>query len=221
MKVKPLPNYILFRPYWDHDKIRVNGDRMQINTTYEPGYHQPVRGEVVETCDFLKYGMDNNTLDWSTDLEVQKGDEIVVNFNEACIANSGRYSRFVYVDSEKLLLIRYDKIHVARRNGVIVPVNGYNIIEQIPPQNVHEYENPYLRKKKHDRTFGIVRHVAKKIRHYKYLPMINEVIDLEEGQVITIRKDADLFVESPNHYEFFKDKPMMKIQRVYITGLVG
>jgi hypothetical protein len=217
--IKPLPNFILFRPYWDHKEISIGDSSIPLNTSYEQGYHQPVRGEVVEVCERLDYRMDRTTLDWKTEMELQKGDQVVINYNEAFTANSGKYPRYVVVGGERLLIVRYDRVYAARRGDEVIALNGYNLVERMDPQDLVNYEMAHMRKRKHDRTFGIVRHVAKRLGEYKYLPGAVDDFDVEVGDIVVIHKNADLLVESPNHFNFFPGVQMMRIQRVYVGGI--
>ena len=210
---------MLFEPYWDHHYIELGEGKIKIDPTYERGHHQPVRGKVVAVPHRLRYG-DSVMLDWDTDMELQVGDEIVVNYNEIHNAlRSFRRSYFI-LNGKRIIAVRYDKINAGKRDGKIIPVNGYVYVEPIPPTALDPLENPYLKQNARDRVWGVVRYVGKRNRAYFHTDEYKDDFDPPVGGVIGMMPHADLFCESPDHPIFFDGKMMVKIQRPYITSLL-
>jgi hypothetical protein len=217
--MKIVGNYVLFEPYWDNHYMELGEGKIKIDPTFRKGHHQPVRGKVVAVPYRLRYG-DSVMLDWDTPMELQPGDEIVVNYNE--IHNSLRSYRRSYIiqDDRKLLFVRYDKINAAKRNGKIIPVNGYIYIEPIPPRSLDNLENPFLKENTRDRVWGVVRHVGSRNKAYFYSDEYKDDFDPPVGGVVGMMPHSDLYVESPDHLIFFEGKRMLKVQRPYITSLL-
>lgn len=217
--MKVVGNWVLFEPYWDSHYIELGEGRIKIDPTFQRGHHQPVRGKVVAVPFRLRYG-DSVMLDWDTEMELQPGDEIVVNYNE--IHNSLRTWRrsYVIIDGRKMIFVRYDKINAAKRNGNIIPVNGYIYVEPIPPTALDPLQNPFLKENARDRVWGVVRHVGSRNKAYFYTDLYQDDFDPPVGAVVGMMPHADLYVESPDHPLFFDGKMMVKIQRPYITSVI-
>lgn len=217
--MKIVGNWVLFEPYWDSHYVELGEGRIKIDPTYKKGHHQPVRGKVVAVPYRLRYG-DSVMLDWDTEMELEVGDEIVVNYNEIHNALRSWRRSYVIIDGKKLLFIRYDKINAAKRNGKIIPVNGYVYVEPIPPKSLDSLQNPFLKENIRDRMWGIVRYVGKRNKAYFHTDLYKDDFDPPIGGVVGMMPHADLYCESPEHPIFFDGKMMVKIQRPYITSLL-
>lgn len=217
--MKIIGNYVLFEPFWDSEQIDFSGNVMKIDPTYQRGLHQPVRGKVMAVPNRLRYG-DSVMLDWDTPMELLPGDEIVVNYNEMYAALHSYRRSFVMIEGKKCVFVRYDKINVAKRGDKIIPVNGYVIIEPIPPTTLDALENPYLSKNSRDRLWGVVRYVGSRNRKYFFSDTYKDDFDPEPGDVVGMSPHSDLFVESPVNPLFFDGRTMVKVQRPYILSVI-
>ena len=209
----------MFEPYWDSHYIELGEGKIKIDPSYEKGHHQPVRGKVVAIPYKLRYG-DSVMLDWDCDMELMVGDEIVVNYNEIHNALHSWRRSYIVLDGKKVLMVRYDKINAAKRNGKIIPINGYVYIEPISPTSLDSLQNPHLKENKRDRVWGVVRHVGKRNRAYFYTDAYKDDFDPVVGSVVSMMPHADLYVESPDHPLFFDGQMMVKIQRPFITAVL-
>jgi hypothetical protein len=214
----PPVNYILFKPFWDAHVAKHGEYKFFVDTSYDVGEHQPVHGTVVAVPDRLDYEH-SDLLDWDTEMELQAGDEVVCDFFDVFCALNELPHRWLEVDGEKMLMIRYDRVLAARRGEEIIPLNGYIFCSAIKPEDLSPLERVEWRKVKHDKRFGKVEYVGKRLKGYRYPPVSADDYDLNVGSVVAWDKACDIPVEHPLHKNFFKET-MFRVHRRDIIGII-
>jgi hypothetical protein len=215
----PTNNYVLFRPDWeDEEVVRIAGIKMWIDTRFEKGMHAPVGGTVMKCPSRIVFDPTAPVLDYDTDMEIQDGDFITVEFHEVFSAIENSEQRRVYVGDEKCLLVRYDRLIGAVRGDRVIPLNGYIFAEPLPPDDVSEFEIVEFRQKQHHQNAAIVKHVGQKVRRYWWDRDYGcDTLEVTVGEKIYFINHADVLVEHDYHRKMF-DTPMFRIRRKHIIG---
>lgn len=128
-------DFVCIKPY-PTDEIRTkSGHVLYLDIRFEEQRHAQTAGVVVGVPEKLRFNADieSNSLDFDTDMELKVGDTVIFNYLAA------KHSRDLkQVSSEGEIFIPYDKIYAALRDGDVVCVNGYILVEpeeDIPDMN--------------------------------------------------------------------------------------
>ena len=138
-----------------------------------------VHGTVVRCPDKLYYRRDRaDSMMWKTRMMLREGDEVWFSF-----ISSSHASGFD-IDGEMYLFIPYGDCFVAKRDGEVIPLNGYTLLSEV---------------KKEDKTFlyladtdkidtrrGIVRYVGEPNSEYR-IDGISDDIDIEAGDLVQLK----------------------------------
>ena len=214
----PANNYVLFAPDWDSDQVRIAGFTMYVNPIFEKGMHAPVGGEVMAVPRSLLYTEDYPALDFDVPMEVQCGDFITVEFHEVFSAIENSEQRRVIYKDKECILVRYDRIIGAVRDGIIIPLNGYIFAQPLPYDPTSEFEIVEMKKKQHHGNKALVAHVGVKVKRYWWNREITDTLDVSVGDTIYFINHADVVVEHEYHRKMFEN-PMFRIHRKHIIGI--
>lgn len=128
--MKLLNNLVAIKTF-PSDEIRLNdGKKLYLDIRFEEYLNARTAGEVVAVPQKLKFDPSLPTsLDWDTDMELQVGDVVV--FNYLAVKSAIEMGN---VFGDGVVAISYDKIYTAIRNGQVVCVNGFILVE---PEQEH------------------------------------------------------------------------------------
>lgn len=116
-KIRPISNNVLLKVKNDNSKVRFeNGTIILLDTSYNQNQHSSVVCEVVEVPDKLNFHKDHgNRMPWRTEMELRKGDEVIIFYLSYQNAFGGDKRTFTY-EGEEYFFCRYDDIFVAKRH---------------------------------------------------------------------------------------------------------
>lgn len=166
--MKILFNTVLVKFDEANDHIKVNDQKLYIDTSYNPMQHAVTTGTVIGLPERLIFDRTrpDKTMLYDTDMELQLGDKIIFEYlayGEA-IKNSPLNGGY---------FIRYDEILVALRGDQVMPVNGIVLVEPIDITETQEVKEmtkllvvPDYVKTQKSQTRGVVRHLGTPVRGY-------------------------------------------------------
>ena len=210
---------LIKRKYKNEDQKTEAGILVVADTSFRPALHADRIAEVILVPDSLYYHSKEmnygpEPMPWLCDLEIKPGDTVVHTFMERDdIVN-------IEVDDEPGELYRlmpYDDIYVARRGEEIIPLNGYNLCEEVDKPKISKlldlvHEEPV------DRMIGKVVHAAKPNREYRlwnratkrwYGKDLDGEAMLSPGDIIIKRRgDIHIRLEEDIHARFFDSEVM-------------
>jgi len=215
----------------DNDSIKFkNGVEIYIDTTFDPEKHATVTGEIYGLPQKLKYtGKANNGMPWKVPVQLKIGDRVVVYY--LAIVNAFRpesYKAIIEKD-DKYVFTGYQNIYALIRDGQIIPINGYCLIEPC--------ENPdWIRKQERmkkigleavrltdknntDVVYGIARYVGDPVEEYAG-GRSDDGIDVKPGDTVVMRRISDIPVEFDLHAKLDGGKKYWRVQRRNILAVL-
>lgn len=124
--IRTINNLVAIKPL-PADEIRLtNGKVLYLDTRFEEYLNAKTAGIVVGLPEKLKFSADleNVSMPWITDVELQIGDRVVFNYLAEKNAKG-----LGYVMEDGVICIPYEQIYVAMRDNDIVCINGCIIVE--------------------------------------------------------------------------------------------
>jgi len=124
-------NQVLIKLDKANDTIKLkNGVELYLDTTFEVEKHATVTGEICGLPKKLKYtGRANDGMPWNTPMELKIGDRVVIYYMAVINALAPERMRAMAVEGDNYIWTGYQNVYAAVRDGQIVPVNGYCLIE--------------------------------------------------------------------------------------------
>ena len=210
---KVLNNKVLLRTVYKATEQRRSGIYLiaPSETDWRPAEHTNRISEVILPPESLFFNdKSNRSLPWKTEIEIKKGDIV---WHDFMAANNCIVIKTDKQPEEEYKLLDYNDIYVIKRNGDLIPINGYILCEE-----VKEKKSDLEISEKTDKRFGRVAYVGKKNKRYQN-PHITEDIDISVGDIIIKRRaDVHILLESEDHRQL--DKPYFIIQRKDIYGIL-
>lgn len=153
--MKILRNNVLIKPD-PTGTVEVAGVKLYLDTRFEEYKNAPQSGTVVALPERLTFSHDpgDYSLDYEVDMELQVGDRVIFNYN----ARSAAIMNGMHIGDD--MLVRYDMIYAAIRDGQVICINGTVIVE---PENEEIKTNlivPESLKNKKTKLSGIVRYAS-------------------------------------------------------------
>jgi len=196
-----------------------SGIKLDVDTSYEPEKHIVRVGEVIAAPTRLI----QRDLPWTTEVEILKGDKVFMYFLavQNCLApekkNYYREGKDVYI------FIKYHNIYAILRDGKIIPVNGYILVEPMEDPywlrtqkraRMNHLELPDLRKyDKKTVVYGKVAYIGKPNIEYNHPYRTDEHVDVEVGDEIVMGRIRDIPVEYEYHAKIDGGRKLYRIQR--------
>ena len=207
MGMTPVTNYILVKPF-PSDLIKVGDDNLYFVTPNEEKGAM-VRGMVKGVCDFLDF--EDINFEWETEIEVMVGDEIV--FNYLAAGSAIKQFKQYEVDGEMCLLIHYSNIYALKRDGEVIPVNGYCLLE--PIEEMKGFED--MVESKENAMIGKVVYKGLPCKSYKHYP--NHLSDdrVKVGDMVAFTRFRNLRLE---YLEQFIEQKLFRVQDVHIHAIL-
>jgi co-chaperonin GroES (HSP10) len=211
---EPLNNNVLIRIEKDMSKLKSG---LYIDTTYNDHAHACRYGVVVSLPRHLIYGDNGNRnyMNWITKIELRIGDNVIIDSN--AWFNANKYGYYIDEGDDRFICIRYQDIYVAIRDGKILPMNGYALVEpeiDVPETNLVIPDSVKTFSKK----YGIVRHLGS--INTKYCIGKTEIggdnNEIQVGDRILFQKNCNIYIEDELHMRL--DKMYYRMQRRHILG---
>jgi len=223
-------NHVMVRLDKDHTSIKFkDGSDFYIDTSYEPDKHRSVIGEVVGLPSKLQYtGKPNIGMPWKTSMEVKIGDTVILYY--LAVANCFRpESPKAIVDGEdRSIFITYQNIYAVVRDGKVIPVNGYCLVEPIEDPVWASLKKrmtdvglvPFREEKKSmkDVVYGKVKYTG--IPNEDYVDGHSDNgVDVKPGDIIVMKRISDIPLEYDMHAKLDGGVKYWRVQRRYILGV--
>lgn len=229
LKIKPLNNWVIIKPSMN---MHHTPEGISVDTSYEEEHHAPRKGIVMAVPDelyFTEKGPDS--LPWDTDMELKFGDEVIYHFLSATTALDKHDGRYVEVDGQIYIYVKYDRIFTTKRREftgglgnwketeVVKCLNGFVLVE--PMEEHGQLPSWLVKDKKKDKFVGRVAHVGSLVRSYRKSHVQWHGPDqdnIQVGDVVVMDKVCDIPLEYPIHASVFGRQVYYRVQRRYILA---
>ena len=223
-------NHLLIKLDQENNILKLkNGVELYIDITFEPEKHATVTGEVVGLPGRLVYtGLPNKGMPWKTNMEIKLGDRVVIYY--LAVLNALRkesYKAFIK-GSDTFICAEYQNIYALVRNGTIIPINGYCLIEPCEnPERVILRERMKKlnidlilpEKSNTEVVFGKVKYMGRPNQEYVD-GSSDDNVGINIGDTVVMRKISDLPLEYDLHAKIDSGKKYWRVQRRRILAIV-
>jgi hypothetical protein len=220
-------NFVMIRLDKDNDLIKLkNGTELYIDTSFESEKHATVTGIVYGLPKRLSYtGIPNIGMPWKTPLELKMGDRVVIYYLAVVNALRPEMMRAVVEDGQKYIWTQYQNIFAAVRDGQIVPINGYCLIEPCDSPEISAQDKrmekvglTMYRSDKKSLTgvvYGKVKYLGRPNEAYVD-GHTDEGVAINPGDTVVMKKISDLPLEYDLHANIDGGNKYWRVQRRYI-----
>jgi len=215
-KIRRIPrNWLLVKiKLPENEAVAQTKSGIYLSTIIEPNWYKITTGYVIRIPDRLQFGISTkdeflSSLEFDTECEIRTGDKI--HFNYTSITNK---KIFYDLAGNTHIFIRYDSIYCGIRDGEVIPVNGWVLMEhktqemssaQIEVINTSEYE------------YGLVKYVGKPVMNYKFIPGLKDDDNIYAGQEVCYKSGTAIQLENPL-LTTIQEKPLLRIHRRWICA---
>jgi co-chaperonin GroES (HSP10) len=240
MKAKQtLSNVVMVKLDRDNDSIRTKtGDRIFIDTSFEPEKHVVLLGEVVAIPEKLHFSDKKNILPWDTDLEVKIGDRVLLYYLAVrnCLAKEQKKyikegnSTFIFIKYQNIFAVLRDKQDRPVPNYEIIPINGYLLVEPLadPTKEAKKISMEKLglqfvdvkEKSIKDVVYGKVAYTGTRIKSYFQPGLSDENIHVRVGDKVVMKKVRDIPAEYEYHAKIDGGRKLYRVQRHDILAIL-
>ena len=229
--------YVKLDPPNDHIE-RVPGIRIEIDTSYEPEKHLTRTGTVVAVPEKLIYKRGSDYMEWKTEMELQVGDRVVMYYLAVynCIKNGAYEKDYEYYHGkrsdkyEEFVYMKYQNIYAAIRNGKVIPINGYVLVEPIDdPVLAHKKKEAEGKKiqlvveGKPNNThavYGRIVYIGTPNKEYIESYLSDENIDVKVGDEVIMKRISDIPMEYEYHAKVDGGRKLFRLQRHEILSVL-
>jgi hypothetical protein len=206
-----------------------NGTDLYIDTAFEPEKHATVTGEVMGLPRNLNYtGVPNVGMPWKTKMELKIGDKAICYYLSVLNALRPESMKAFIEGEDRYVFIQYQNIFAVVRQGMIIPINGYCLIE--PCENPIKQELKDRMAKSNlvvvnldkpsntDVVFGKVKYTGRPNDEYSD-GSSDEGVGINRGDMVIMRKITDLPLEYELHAKIDGGKKYWRVQRRKILAI--
>jgi len=246
-RFRPINNWVIIEPNRGADEVIINKgtdeeQKFYVDFAFNPNKHVPVVGTAVKVPERLKYCNNKkkagffDSLQWKTEMELREGDTVFYNYLAGSTAlgleqnNYGQNytdKRVITVEGDDsiYIMVKYDRIYVAKRNDDVIPLNGFMLIEPMEKKYVDTFLHiPEMVKTTNAKssTYGIVRHKGSRLSEYHDRPMYKDPSDreLQVGDLVAMNDVSDIPLEWDLHSEFEGSKTFYRVQGKDIYAII-
>ena len=223
-------NNVLIKLDKVNDSIKLkNGTDLYVDTTFEPEKHITVTGEVFGIPSRLYYsGIPNKGMPWKTPIEIKLGDRVVMYY--LAVQNCFRKEMFraIVEGEDRYIFIQYHNIYAIVRDGVLMPINGYVLVEpcENPEWNFTRERLNKLglaavklnEKSNVDVVYGIVRYFGRPNDAYTD-GKSDDGVGVNYGDIVVMKRITDLPLEYDLHAKIDGGKKYWRTQRKNILAI--
>lgn len=222
---KPLKNKVIVKITRRPNELVIDEKtKLYLDYQFSHEQHAPTRGIVMAVCD----GLNSNLMNWGTINEIQVGDEAVFNYVAAMHCWFDDPDRTLYDDeNEMYFVLDYEDFFAVKRNGKLIPVNGYALCEPYIDPIRTSLLLPDSVKTRRSEKLGIVRHVGRPNDFYQLLTEhgpekrqdLCDAGGVQEGDLIAFARNCDLMIENETHASLAgKKRPLYRINQCYLLA---
>ena len=229
-KLRTAPNMVMAKFHYKDgliDQIKIgqedNPMYLYIDTKFEKQWNAQPWCEVVKVPEklFVSYKPRSRerSLRWDTDIEIEVGDEILVDYTVVTNAlNHADYDRggAYLVDDELYIIFRYDMIKVKMDGNIPIPINGYVLATAVDIEYDGSLIIPSTVNQKSERVFEVT-HIGSKLKGYPSEPSAYDTDDVQVGSRVLIRGRLAYQLERQVHRKL--DKEYYAFQRRHVSGV--
>ncbi|MCK4823444.1 hypothetical protein KA005_47270 [bacterium] len=217
-------------PENDHIKMK-DGGQLYVDTTFEPEKHVTVTGTVKAIPSHLRFNPnDPNMMPWETDMELQIGDRVIMHYLAVVNCFRKEIKKYWAEKGRRFVFIQYRSVYCMIRNGDIIPINGYCLVEPIPDryiQSLHERADTAglilagMNEKNNKRVvYGKVAYTGKPNKRYFDTIYTDNEVNISPGDEVVMRKISDIPAEYEYHAKMDGGRKLYRVQRRDIFGIV-
>lgn len=222
---RTLNNLVFIKLDKDNTSIKLkNGCELYIDNTYEAEKNATVTGEVMGLPSHLSYcGKPNLQMPWLTDMEIRMHDKVIVYYLSIINALRKENMRFIVEGEDRYIFVPYNTVYAIVRGEDVIPINGYCLIEPVEnPEITRTRERmkalgmEYVeigRKISNEVTFGKIKYLGKPNRAYPDDGQSDRGVDVAVGDVVVIRKTADIPLQYDLHMKINQGVKLFRVQR--------
>lgn len=214
--MKLVPNRVLVKPDFHQKEVSFsNGDTFQIDKRFAHEKHAPTTGIVINTSPELI----PEFMPWKTPLEVRPGDFAVYSYESAMYCLDPDRGRILHDENNEMyFMIDYEDIFSVKREGTVIPVNGYLLVSPVTEQINTSISLPAHIAEYTSVKFGRVEYVGTRNEcYYSGVRVRDDVYDIREeiipGDLIVFSEASDLPLEYDIHKSFEDKKSFFRMQR--------
>ncbi len=227
---KCLNNFCLIKLDPENTSIKLrNGFELYVDNSFEPEKNATVTGEVFGLPSHLKYsGKPNLDMPWLCDMELQMHDKVILYYLSVVNALNPRNKRYILEGEDKYIFVSYDNVYAIVRGEQVIPINGFCLIEPIEdPAITHERERMKAlgmelvtmgRKISNQVTYGKIKYLGNPNRAYVEDFHSDKGVDVAVGDVVVIRKTADIPLQYELHAKINDGVKLFRVQRKNILA---
>ena len=224
-------NNILIKLDKTNESIKFkDGSEIYLDTSFDPEKHATVTGEVFGLPKKLFYsGKPNLGMPWDTPLEVKMGDRVVLYY--LAVVNCFRPESYkaIIEGEDRYIVVTYQNIYAIVRDGQLIPVNGYCLIEPMEnPEKIRTKERmekaglislDLNKKSNKDVVYGKVAHCGVPNEEYVDAHHTDNGVDIEVDDIVVLKRISDIPLEYDLHAKIDGGRKYWRIQRRYILGI--
>jgi co-chaperonin GroES (HSP10) len=212
---RPNDNWVIILPDID-DSNKVGN--LELETSYDNEKYSITKGTVVALPKALYFDKKNKgrSMSWRTEMELEVGDEVYFHYLSSINSMSGE-NRTLEINGELCLLIRYESIFCAQRGDVVIPINGYLLMD---PVRYTREDNLFYdtEAEKNHKNLAVVRYAGQPNK--EYLESIYHDCDgINEGDVVVLKDFCNTFMRN-EIYTNNGNLNLIRAQRKDIIGVV-
>ncbi len=229
---KTFNNLVMIKLDPENTSIKLrNGFELYVDNTFDPEKHITVAGEVYGLPSCLEYtGHANKGMPWKTPMELKFGDKVIVYYLAVVNALKKDSLKYILEGNDRFVFIKYQSIFTVVREGKIIPINGYVLIEPCPNPMI-EAQKERMRKiglelvklnetTKDQVSYGIVRYAGTPNEAYTDQGQTDEEVNIEVGDTVVIKRTADIPVQYELHQKINDGKKLWRVQRRSILAKI-
>lgn len=229
---RTLNNLIFIKLDKENDSIKLkNGCELYVDTSFEMEKHATVTGEVYGLPSHLSYsGQANKGMPWNTPLEIRRGDKVILYYLSVINALSKSDKKYLLEGDDRYIFTGYQNVYAVIRDGKIIPINGYCLIEPCPDPSIEADKERMRalgmelvvldRRTNKQVIFGKVKYLGTPNRSYVDDGHSDEGVDISVGDVIIMRKTSDIPLQYSLHAKINDGINYFRVQRRHILAKV-
>jgi co-chaperonin GroES (HSP10) len=214
----------------NNEIIMKSGIKFFLDTSINQEQHTVLQGEVESLPLQLCYSDKGDKLPWLTDMEIQVGDRVLMYYMGVfnCLAQERRH--YIKEGPNTWIFIKYQNIYAVIRNGQVIPINGYLLVEpeedpewiRITEQAAEQgLELPDMRKPTNTHvTYGKIAYMGKPNKFYFQPDLSDEMVDVEVGDSVVLKKVRDIPAEYEYHAKIDNGRKLYRVQRHDILAVL-
>jgi hypothetical protein len=209
----------------ENDSIRLkNGCELYVDCAFEPEKNASVTGTVYGVPSHLHYtGKVNIGMPWLCDMEVNYGDKVILYYLSVINALKPQNKKYIIEGKDRYIFVNYSSIYAVYGDNFVKPINGYCLIAPVEdPSITAEKERMKkigmelivgAKRNSKDVIYGKVKYLGKPNREYADKEQSDTGIDISIGDIVVIRKTADIPLQYELHQQVNDGKKLYRVQR--------